>query len=515
MYHITLLPMNKKIKADSTVNLMEVLIEQGIYLENVCGGNGTCGKCLVMVTKGNRKDDISTEEKEIIGEEMLLKGYRLACKFKIKEDTCIIVDKKYLKKNTEKITDRGITREDKGVYGVAFDIGSTTVEGAVYNLITGEELMRKSSENPQRVYGSDIVSRLAYCRVHENGLSVLNRLIIQCCNNIIAELCKTCEISTYNRIKKITVAGNTVMSHIFANRRIEGLFSYPFKYGFEGKFIFSAEKLGLLASKEASAVIIPSIKGYVGADVLCGILISGMNRKNEINMLIDVGTNGEIVLSANGKITVCSTAAGPAFEGAGISQGMRADTGAIKSAIWKENGLKVEVIGNGKAEGIAGSAVIDVIREFLRHSKIDETGRILDSKDLKLLVKKNSDGSCVYITQNDIRQVQLAKAAIKAGVEEILEVCNVDKSELDNLYIAGVFGNSLNLDNAMEIGFFPKISKEKAVFLGNSSLSGAAKILLENDSFLESAQCLAEETEHLELALSKGFQKKFLESINF
>lgn len=417
-------------------------------------------------------------------------------------------------------------------YGCAIDIGTTTVVCSLHDLNTGNELGVASAFNPQRVYGADVLSRIDFSLQGDN-LEKLQKLIVNQINELISEVTLKAGISR-EKIYLLSVVGNTTMQHLFLGMIPRYIAVPPFVGILYAGLYFKAKELGIHVNTAAQVCLLPHVAGYVGADIVAGVLATGAYSDNKPSLLIDVGTNAEIVLAAQGSLYACSAAAGPAFEGANISCGMRAGTGAIDK-VWIESGkLHYSVIGESSAQGLCGSGLIDVIAELLRIGLIDSTGRLLDREEAVQVVgpelserlQENEDGMefilteksglpKVSLTQRDIRQVQLAKAAILAGIRILTKEMDIRIEEIDRINLAGSFGNVLNRKNARTVGLIPpNISLSKVAYAGNSAHVGAQMNLLNADTG-EIAKKVRNKIKYIELSDRPDFTEEFTESMFF
>lgn len=391
-------------------------------------------------------------------------------------------------------------------YGIAVDIGTSTVVTELVDLNTGEILDNLTEANSQAKYGSDVISRIGYSLSKENNLKELKKTIIHTLNQMIDNLL------SLNRLKKghvyeIVIAGNPTMNHLLLGIPVKSLASSPFNSVFSLLAPISAGEIGLPINKNGKVYIIPNIKSFVGGDITAGLAASDLCRKKGNYLFVDLGTNGEIVLKTDQKILATSTAAGPAFEGMNISCGMLALPGAIYKAEY-DQGIKVHTLNNNPPVGICGTGLIDLMAIFLEKKIMSLKGHIKNHQ------KKISISESVYISQKDIRELQLAVAAIKTGINMILEKNNLTPQQLDGIYIGGAFGNYLNIKNSMKIGLLPEMEEEKIVFIGNSSLAGA-KCLLVSEPTREKIEAVIKNIRYFSLASQSSFQKKFLSSLSF
>lgn len=509
--NVTFLPRYKQVAIEEPCTLMEVMIKHQVLMDFVCGGNGTCGKCKVLISKGNRMP-YTNAELEYLSKEELEAGYRLACEYRVTEDTCVILEEEMepVLQNAPKIT---AELEDTEI-NIAFDIGTTTIEAAfLKNVNHKQELVTKKTHvNPQRIHGLDVMSRLSYGIQSVEHAEVLRRLVLDALNAIITEFSTQYSVKE-TQFKKIVVMGNTTMIYLLLNRveyPIKSLVKPPFQIHFSG-FIGCAKKNGFFVNETCQLIVPPLIQGYVGSDTLGCILATGIADKKGTYAIMDIGTNGEMVLSCDGRIRVCSTAAGPAFEGASIAQGMRAEKGAIYAVSLfgheLERKFDIRVIGDGQPRGICGSGLLDVISVFLELGWIDETGLMKERK-----IALDEEGK-VSLWQEDIRQFQLAKAAIQAGFSLLLEENRVTLEQLDKIYIAGAFGSGLNAEHAKRCGLFPNVETDKFEYIGNGSLTGGI-LILQNEECMKRLREQVSRIEHLELANMNEFRERFIQDMN-
>lgn len=536
--------MNKKIQINAGSNLFHAAMENGIDFGGVCSGNRTCGKCKAMITKGNNRK-YSKEERKLLTEEERNSGIRLTCCFTITEDTCVIISGKKEKQSQvsrkeDKIEDsfgnlltNSLAKEH---YGIALDIGTTSVAARLWNLDRKEFIDEISTKNPQSLYGADVITRITYANSSGDNVRRLAYLIRECCNTLLLRLSAEHNINT-NQIEAAVITANTTMSHLFLGKSVEKLAKVPFQgISYEGVKL-KASDVGFQMHPNGQVYVMPGIAGHVGSDTLGCILAKDLNHAKGNHLLVDIGTNGEIVLAKEGELMVCSTAAGPAFEGASLHQGMRAIEGAISKVNIRNNLIEVELIGpekgsaltysmnrNGKAVGeigdiypigICGSGVIEAISELLNNHIMDETGRLLgqEGDNNYVTLWKHHDKE-VILTQKDIRELQLAKGAIYTGIMLLLKEAELSKSQLNYIYLAGAFGSSIDLKKAVHIGLLPPIEPDRINYIGNGALDGASKVLLGQISKAET-ESISKKIKHLELALCKEFQEEFLKAVNF
>lgn len=416
-------------------------------------------------------------------------------------------------------TDREILdiRAQKGDFCLAaFDIGTTTLAGYLLDAESGQVLAVESRMNPQAQYGADVIMRADYALSH--GTEDLSTCIRRELNEMIACLASQAKREVTD-ILQICVVGNTCMHHLFLGISPASLVHAPYTPAISCSMIFSAANYGLMIHPKGQLLMMPNIAGYVGADT-CGCLLAiRPDLKEEIMLLLDIGTNGEMVLGNRDRLVTCSTAAGPAFEGAKIACGMRGTDGAVNHVSFENGVWHYTTIGDRPAVGLCGSGLLDLTAQLLQHGLIDENGNLTSGqKEQKVfwLVPPEDSGNKkgVYLTQKDIREVQLAKAAIAAGVQILMKTLSITEKDIHCLYIAGAFGNYMDPVSAGMIGLFPQSLVERICPVGNAAGEGA-KIALLNAEEWKQTDRLAKAVEFVELAALPEFQDCFVDELEF
>jgi uncharacterized 2Fe-2S/4Fe-4S cluster protein (DUF4445 family) len=421
-------------------------------------------------------------------------------------------------------------------YGVAFDIGTTTVVGYLLNLLNGLQLGVASRTNPQTSIGDDVVTRINYASTNQNGLGKLNDKIISCLNDIIDELVRKAGIERLH-IYEITAVGNTTMNHLFLKLDPKYLALNPYVGVLREGLSLKAADIGIHINPYGRVYAMPNIAGFVGGDTVAVILASQIHKSKEIKFAIDIGTNGELVMGNRERLIACSTAAGPAFEGARITHGMRASDGAIEKVVIDKDDVEINTIGTSKPIGICGTALIDCIAELLKAGVIDTNGRMRKADELPentpnfikervinhekhrssfVIVsgKMAQAGKEILLTQKDVRETQLAKGAIAAGYKILKGILGIEDKDIKEVLLAGAFGNYIRREQAKQIGLLPDIPTKRIKFIGNAAGSGAKMVLLSKELRKEALE-ISNTTEYVELAVSKDFQKTFAEAMFF
>ena len=420
-------------------------------------------------------------------------------------------------------------------YGAAFDIGTTTVVGMLLDLNTGETLAVGSRLNPQTRFGDDVLTRIAYAQRGPQTLSELQAAILQTVDGLLDQMTAEAGIPR-ERIYEVTFAGNTTMQQLLAGIDPRWLGEVPFVPAISAGLEVDAASLGVAIHPRGRVYLLPVIGGFVGGDTVAGILATGLADLEGPSLLVDIGTNGEIVLVADGKLSAAATAAGPAFEGARIEHGMRGTAGAIER-VSVDGQFQCEVIGNVRPSGLCGSALIDLAAELLRHGLISPEGRMRTADDLpqetaefirqrvgqhngqlafQLAAEtETATGRAIVLTQRDVRQLQLASGAIRAGIVLLLRRAGYEPRDLKHVFLAGGFGNFLRRRNAQRMGLLPpEIDAERIRYEGNTALAGARLVALSSRA-RELAEALARRTEHVDLATDHGFQWTFADAMIF
>lgn len=590
-------------------SLLEALISADVGLESPCGGQGTCGKCLVQITGGQIPGPADDEVRRIEGAK-LAEGYRLACLVYPQGDLTIrplqaqkkhriltagqappfnfnpavkkvfyqtpkrepfdnLSADQWLKRlnGDRECTDLsflkalaplklGYVSGEKGftvvfdhdrpltvepgdttgqVYGLALDIGTTTMVLSLVDLLDGRELGSASMINPQVAQGLDVLSRIAHAQEHgAEGLGTLQSAVANGLEKLALELCGEYGVNP-SRIYYLAVGANTSMIHLLLGLAPDSLGLLPFAPTLTRGLTCRGVEIGL---KHLSAVLVstlPSVSAYIGADIVAGARVCGLKDRLENVLFIDIGTNGELILAAGGRLVSCSCAAGPAFEGMNIHQGMRAADGAIEDLNFdwdrESGGLRIDLktIGDARPAGLCGSGILAAVRELLKIGLIRADGRLLKAADLapddprkELCLEWNGKPAVclsqapdeVIITQKDIRQVQLAKGAILSAVKALLTRTGLEMSALDKVIVAGQFGAYLPVESLTSGGIIPSELADKIEYAGNTSKTGAYMALMSRD-IREEMEGLAREIEYFELGALENYDRLFAAAMKF
>ena len=608
---LNVMPEGKQYDFASGKNLMEIMLDAGLFIDNACGGKGLCGKCRVKITEGDAGEAGETE-RGILKAEELGQGVRLAClaypvsditiellqkekkhdvlasgympDFEFEPDIVkvpVTIHKPTLADQTpfeNQIIDQvgaasivghdgatgylgfdytalrehsmlpgeytAVMHDGKvialepgdttgSLYGVAIDIGTTTVVCSLVDMLTGEELGHASEINAQKFFGLDVLTRITYeIENPEDGREKLQKAIVGSINKMVKSVCDKNGV-TQDQIYEVSVGANCTMMHMLMGVDARPIGKAPFAPVFARAKDVKASDIGLKAAPGARLYCLPSVSAYIGADIVAGAYVCDLrNRKGNV-MFIDIGTNGEIVLAADGKLMSCSCAAGPALEGMNISSGMRAAEGAIEDIHINEDGIDIKVIGDCEPAGICGSGILTVTKELLRTGIVRKTGAFVkadkfDADDYRskyiavdedgkrsFRMTEGGDGTDpLYITQGDVRQVQLAKGAILSGFMALLKKAGIGMADLDKVLIAGQFGAHLPAESITGTGILPFEVEDRIEYVGNTSKTGAYMALM-SGKVKRQMEALAHDMDYLELGATDNYERLLSECLIF
>lgn len=410
------------------------------------------------------------------------------------------------------------------IFGFAIDVGTSKIVGYLVDLVSGNILDVASIENPQIIYGEDVMTRITFGMAKPKNLKTLHKLLVDAVNKIIHETCSRAKIKS-NRIYEIVIVGNTAMHHFFLGIQPMYTALSPYTPAIKRQVNLRARELNIDINPSGIVTVLPIIAGFVGADAVADVLATGIYDSTELSLLVDVGTNTEIFVGNSRDLLSCSCASGPAFEGMHIKYGMKAVTGAIERVSMNSDlTVEYETIGDEKPVGLCGSAVIDIVAEMFKQGIIDSTGRFNRKIKTSRLRRSNSEtefviawehetatGNAITITQKDIHEIQLAKAAIYAGCSILFKRKGINEKQLDKILVAGSFGNYISPENAVSIGLLPDVPKDKIIFVGNTAIMGAKMALLSRQ-IRQKADEISRKVRYLELATDPNFKEEFLEA---
>lgn len=617
---ITFLPEKRSVSIDRGTDLLTAAIKSGIHIYNSCGGEGVCGRCKVIIKKG----EYVTEHSGRISEKERKKGYALACRTTPESDLTVLVPDESRLGDIEILTEEAKTKRLAGLYtpaerikeertetgekvlkhgplstklflrlprpsiedncgdverlfreikknrsvpiiqmglanikklprllresnwevtvtlgnrngttevvliepgdtsaknfGIALDIGTTTIVAYLVDLRSHKVLGARASYNPQVDFGEDVISRIMYAQ-KEAGLEKLHHVVIDTINMFIYSLTKEQGL-TLDDITAVMSAGNTTMTHLLFKLDPSYIRKDPYIPAANFMPVIRAAEVGLKINPRGLLTCLPSVGSYVGGDVVGGILASGMDDSDELSLFIDLGTNGEVAIGNREYFMACSTSAGPCFEGGGMTSGIRAMKGAIESVSVKAGKIIVETIGGDMPKGICGSGIISALSVFLKHKIIDRSGKIKENdicrarkadgvKEIVLVDKKNSaTGKDIIINENDIKNIIHSKGAIYTGIDVLLKEAGYKKEDLVHVFIAGGLGTALDIRSSIDIGLLPDLPEDRFKFLGNTSIAGAKLCVLSHEA-MKKAMDIARKTTYLDLSTNASFMNNY------
>ncbi|MCK4294318.1 MAG: DUF4445 domain-containing protein [Planctomycetes bacterium] len=527
-FTITFEPDGKQISIHSGATLLEAAGQAGIILNSVCGGTGICKKCIVALEPDDRLVQ--------------------ACQYRVESDLTVTIppESRFFE---QRILQHGVDAQidvrptvykkyqggdaAKKVVGLAVDIGTTTVVAKLLDMADCREIATAAALNPQSRFGDDVISRITFAQSDEK-LAELHETIINCINQLIAQLCSEAGAETSD-IYEMCVVGNTTMNHIFLKLPIAQLGQAPYKASSLDAHDVRPEELGLKINPAGNVHTLENVAGFVGSDTTAVALAVDIASAEQMTLVVDIGTNGEVVLGTIDKLYAASCAAGPAFEGARITCGSRAAQGAIEAIVRNEDDIDIDVIGDCPARTICGSGLIDAVAVLLESGIIDATGRFIDREKLKptllppvdarliendgqpafILARPREQGAKqVILTQKDIRETQLAKGAIRTGIKLLQKKLGVEDADIARVYLAGAFGNYISPANAAKIGLLPGLSLDRVRSVGNAAVAGAQMALI-SQQCRDAAGEVARRIEYVEIAHEPDFQDVFADCMLF
>jgi len=495
-----------------------VLFAQGV--EFPCGGRGRCKGCRVKVLRGALT--ITAEEKNLLTKAELDAGWRLACRHSINGD----LELELAQWEMSVLSDESeFAFQPREGFGVAIDLGTTTIAAQLLDLQTGNVLGVRTALNAQAHHGADIMSRVEFAM--HGGQAELQRLVREQLGGMVAELLEAGASKTgsrrreeadsrefvsdppphvggYGELKRVVIVGNTVMHHLFCGINIAPLATYPFEPTQPGRVRLSPRELGWDLPEDTAVEFLPCLGGFVGSDILAGIVATGLHESRELMALMDLGTNGEVVVGNRDRMLCTSTAAGPAFEGARIWMGMRAATGAISAVQVEGNSITCRVIGGGEPRGLCGSGLVDAVAAGLQLEWIHPSGRMKNLTEMPL-------AGPVLLSATDVRELQLAKGAIAAGLRMLTARLGASLEDIEQLHLAGAFGNYISRTSAQRIGLL-RVPLNRVVPAGNTALRGAKRALFEDATAWDA---IAKRVEHVALNEDPNFHDIYANEMRF
>jgi uncharacterized 2Fe-2S/4Fe-4S cluster protein (DUF4445 family) len=590
-------PIGRRVVCAKGETILEAAQRAGIMLTTICGGAGSCGRCVIRLMSGQVTLPNITEEQEL-GSERVAAGWRLACQTEIlgevrvhiPPDSLVTAQRTQtegqilpiaidpavhtvnvdltpptlddLRSDAKRLRDAldssslalpapvlrrfsndlralnfhakvfinglsvvGVRPVLSRALGLAVDIGTTKLAAYLVDLSSGETLASIGAMNPQIAFGEDVMSRIGHAIFHQGGAEQLRSAIVEALNELARDLCTQTNCQPEDIVDTVVV-GNTAMHHLFLGLPVKQLGQAPFVAAESAALDLPVQDLGLEIAPGAFVHLLPNIAGFVGSDHVAMLLASGLPERKGVVLGMDIGTNTEISLVAQGQHLACSTASGPAFEGAHIQYGMRAAPGAIEGVVFQGEQVFIKTVEDMPAVGLCGSGILDLVAQMRRAGIINSRGamnlasgnprlrRGAHGSEFVVVTTTENDGTEITFSRSDINEIQLAKGAIRAGINILLKHAGVNEGDIDEVIIAGAFGTYLNVQSGIDIGMFPRVDRLRYKQVGNAAGVGARMALL-SMAQRERAKELARHVEYVELTAEEGFASKFARAIPF
>ena len=521
-FNIDFEPLGRRGKARFGQTLLAAAQDAGVGLASVCGGAGTCEQCRVRLAAGKLSPPTLIEQAALSVTD-LSAGFRLACQAEPVSDVKLDIPPESLT-SAQRLQVEGLevhllpepVIRTPGAFGLAVDIGTTKLAAYLIELDTGLTKASSGAMNPQIAFGEDVISRIAFAGSEPGGARKLHEVLVESLNKMLTDMCLEAGVSTGSVMDAVLV-GNTAMHHLVASLPVEQLGRAPFSPAITSAMSIPAVDLGLELGAGVNVYLPPIIAGYVGADHIAMLLATDAWNSPHRVIAMDIGTNTEISLIAGGKITSCSCASGPAFEGAHIREGMRAAPGAIERARWSKGKILWQSIENQPPVGICGSGILDLVAALQDGGRIKPTGVLINGTEAKVVIVPAAQTGLnrdLVVTRGDIHEIQLAKSAIRVGVEILLKNAGLKFTDIDEFIVAGAFGTYLDLRSAVRIGMFPPLRLDKFHQVGNAAGVGAKQMLVSVEKRQE-AESLAKHIDYLELTSQPEFAPLYMKNLCF
>ncbi len=545
MVAITFEPYGRRIEVDNNCTILDAAVKCGIAIRSVCGGKGACKRCKVVIERG--------EYKVLSDEAKLEDGTVLACQT-IPLTDCVIYIPEESRLGIQKVLHKGkiipeevnpwifvervdgkyriIYREDNSIivesqeylkpYGIAIDIGTTKIVLYLVDLENGKVISEVYDINRQVIFGDDLMSRIEYCIRDRDGYKELNKVVIECINDLIRRACNRSNVDR-RHIVHVVASGNTVMTYLFLNRDVKNFADSKFMIE-RGSYSARAEKLGLDICSNAPVYCLPCIGRFLGGDIVGDILSSGMWKSDDIQLLIDIGTNTHVVVGCRDWYIATTGPGATTFEGYGVKYGMKAIEGAIERVVIRNGNIEYQVIGNVKPIGICGSGLIDLIAELFTNKIIDSQGKFRKNHGniverngkLEFIVVPASESGIrkdITIDEYDIKNLLESKASVCALITTILKKIRVELSDIRKVYICGAFGSYLNINNAIKIGMLPEFPNAEIEYIGNGSIAGSYMVLT-NYKYKEVVEKIGENLTYIEMINDSDFIEEYTSAMS-
>lgn len=507
-------PANKAINVLDGTLVSDAAKQAGVFIDAPCGGNGTCKKCAVTLLVNGIEKTVLACQTRVVSD----------CVIRLREQSAIRTLNDGSSRYTAFAPYASARTDLDDASFAAFDLGTTTIVCYLLDAKTGGQLAVSGMQNPQSAFGADVIARATYAL--ESGYEPLRACVQSALNELLETVCLQAGRDKQT-VVLASVVGNTVMHHLLLGYPVDSLVRAPYKPFRSDSLMIPAKEIHLQAH-DSCVVLIPAvIGGFVGADTVACLTATAFDSLREPTLMLDVGTNGELALTDGTRCVSCSTAAGPAFEGANISCGMRASRGAIEHVWFDGTALRIAVIGDATPAGICGSGLIELAASLVQMGIIEESGRFSDesrfqnyfvttSEGMKAFVVSAGSGQSgqIVFTQKDVRELQLGKAAMRAGIETLLDALSLTPKQVSKTLLAGAFGSHLSAKALCDIGLLPPALSNGVESIGNAAGEGA-KLYLKNYALFEQTDLLAKQTDYIELTMSPEFTDRYVDAMAF
>lgn len=539
--HVTLEGLGLQMEVPAGVSLFEALRKAGLPINSDCNGRGTCGQCRIRFLEGATPSTV--EDESLLAAWEVKDGWRLACQAFPSSDCRILIPQTSLHPRyrrmhvlAEAVGERLPARGRRGAYtpeyGVAIDVGTTTVVCYLMDLPQARQIGVVTFTNPQQAFGPDVISRITYAHRGRRELRELQRRLVVAIERGLAGLCKEKGIAEES-ITSVAAVGNMTMLHLLRGVDPWSLGVAPYKPVFRESPTLPAGELGFRRFAHAQVQVLPGVGGHLGSDVVAGVVALGLPQRPDVSLFMDLGTNGEVVVCSEKMLAGASCAAGPAFEGVHIHSGMAAFPGAIERVAEKDGRLELETIDGETPLGLCGSGLVDTVALLLRSGLLLPSGRLQaplelsestpddlrqrleeDDGERSFLLYRDSDRGDVVLTQRDIREVQLAKAPIRAGIEILLKETGLAAEDVKDVFVAGAFGSSIRAESLLALGVLPESLRGRIHSAGNTAGLGA-RLALAYPRYMKEVRRVAKKMRHVDLVLRDDFRALFSDSLPF
>jgi uncharacterized 2Fe-2S/4Fe-4S cluster protein (DUF4445 family) len=517
-------PAGREVTVPLGTTLLEAAYHAGVDIPAPCGGVGRCGACRVLAE--GRLSPATRDEQDVLGGAGVAAGKRLACRARLTGEATVTLGRPpgeaRVVTTSVSLTASAASRVSADLLAAAVDVGTTTLAVALVDPASGDVIAEAGALNPQATFGGDVMARMT-AALAGHGAELQRSVVAEVESMLLGTLAEVG--ARREALSTIVCCGNTTMTSLLLGVDVAPLAEAPYEGAHTAETRVTGSSIGFEALGSAETDVLPAASAFIGSDVVAGLIATGLAERTRPALMIDLGTNGEIVLAADGELLAASAAAGPALEGAAISCGMRAETGAIERVGFSGDDLVLGTIGEAPPVGICGSGLLDLVAVLLDAGVLDSSGRLRSDAAVGALADRVEDreggrmlvidrAADIVLTQQDVRQVQLAVAAVRTGIELVLAEAGMAPDDVGEVVVAGGFGLHVDPGAIERVGLVPRGWRERVIFVGNAALAGACRVLAD-DATWEAARGLAARIRTIDLAAHPGFQARFISALNF